>query len=137
MPVASKFATSYLRRRSAERMEDQCRIYKQGKMEVSEDFTARRSTEIVRYEGRCRLWEVPASSQVVIGDRQMVVAHTYLSLPWDAPVPESDDIVLMTNSADHDLIGRTVAVVSVVRGGGLRGSRKFTVRVLDSKKDSW
>lgn len=133
----SPFAKSYLRRRATEQLWDACRIYKQGKMTVGDNFSARRSPAVIKYEGACRLWEVPASSQVVIGDSQLVVSQTYLSLPWDAPVPESDDIVLITKSDDPDLVGRTVSIVSVVRGGGLRGTRKFTVKVLDSKKETW
>ena len=133
----SKFATDYLRTRATDRMEDECRIFKPGGMVVGEDFKAHRAPAQVRYEGRCRLWEVASSSQVVISDEQLVISTTYLSLPWDAPVPESDDIVLMTKSADVDLVGRTLSIISVTRGGGLRASRKFTVRVVDSRKEAW
>lgn len=91
----------------------------------------------MKYEGVCRFWEVQAGSPVVIGDQQVTVTQSYLSLPFDSYVPEQDDIVLITKSADHDLEGRTVQVVSTVRGGGLRASRKFQVRLVESQKASW
>lgn len=133
----SDFAVDYLRRRSTHRMQDECRIFRPGEMVLDSEFKARRGPAVVKYEGPCRLWEVASSSQVVISDEQVVISTTYLSLPWDAPVPESDDIVLMTKSSDPDLEGRTLSIISVTRGGGLRGSRKFTVRVVDSRKENW
>lgn len=116
-------------------MLDECRIYRQGKV-VTDGFKARRETDLEIYEGPCRVWEVASSAQVVISDHQVVVSQTYLSLPWDAPVPESDDIVEITKSADTDLEGRTVQVVSVTRGGGLRASRRFTIRVVDDQREN-
>ena len=74
---------------------------------------------------------------MVVGDHQQVITQSFLSLPYDAPVPEQDDIVLILDSADPDLIDRTVQVVSIVRGGGLRASRRFLVRQQDSKGDYW
>lgn len=133
----SDYATRYLRDRTAARMEDTCRIFTPGKMVVGSDFKSRREPQTVKYEGPCRIWEVISGNQVVISDKQVVVSQTYLSLPYDAPVPESDDIVLITKSADPDLVGRTVSIVSVTRGGGLRASRKMLVRVVDSKKATW
>lgn len=137
MPL-SKFAASYVRSRTSDRMDDECRIFKPGGMVVDPvTHKAKRADAVVKYEGKCRFWEVQAGSQVVIGDQQVVVTQSYLSLPYDAPVPESDDIVEITKSVDPDLVGRTVQVVSIVRGGGLRASRKFLVRLVDSQKASW
>lgn len=137
MPL-SKFAASYVRSRTADRMDDECRIFKPGGMVIDPvTHKAKRVDAVVKYEGKCRFWEVQAGSQVVIGDQQVVVTQSYLSLPYDAPVPESDDIVEITKSVDPDLEGRTVQVVSIVRGGGLRASRKFLVRLVDSQKASW
>lgn len=133
----SQFATDYLRSRSQDRMEDECRIFRQGAVEIGDDHTARRGTDIIRYEGRCRVWEVNTGNQVLISDVQVVVTQTFLSLPWDAPVPESDDIVKVIRSVDPDLEGRTLSVVSVSRGGGLRASRKILVRVVDSQRSNW
>lgn len=134
----SKFAASYVRRRTTERMDDTCRIWTPGKPVLNRNTgTSSRAAEETKYEGPCRFWEVPVSSQVILGEEQVVVTQTFLSLPFDAPVPESDDIIKITGSADPDLVGRTVSVISIMRGGGLRASRRFLVRLVDSKKPTW
>jgi hypothetical protein len=62
---------------------------------------------------------------------------TYLSIPWDAPLPESDDIITITKSVDTDLVGRSVSITAITRGGGLRASRVFTVQLQDSELAAW
>jgi hypothetical protein len=137
MPL-SKFAANYVRNRTTQRMGDKCVIFKPGGMQIDPvTRKAQRAEREVKYEGICRFWEIQAGAQSVIGDQQVVVTQSFLSLPYDAPVPESDDIVQIVESADPDLVGRTVQVVSIVRGGGLRASRKFIVRLVDSQKASW
>lgn len=138
MRKITSFSRSYLRRRATYRMEDECRIWKPGKP-VIDPVTKKATREAgeTKYEGPCRFWEVSAGSQVVIGEEQITMTQSYLSLPWDAPIPESDDVVKLTKSDDPDLVGRTVSIVSMVRGGGLRASRRFLVQVTDSKRDSW
>jgi|SRR5690606_35677725 len=119
-------------------MEDTCRIYRPGAMVIDPDNdSAKRGDADIKYEGKCRFWEVQAGSPVVIGDQQVTVTQSYLSLPFDSYVPEQDDIVLIIASADSDLVGRTVQVVATVRGGGLRASRKFQVRLVESQKATW
>lgn len=139
MPLGiSKFAASYVRRRTTDRMEDECRIYRPGEMEIDPvTKKAKRGNPEVKYEGPCRFWEVQAGTPSVIGDQQLTVSTAYLSLPFNSYVPEQDDIVLITKSVDSDLVDRTVQVISVVRGGGLRASRRFQVRLVDSQKASW
>lgn len=98
---------------------------------------AQRVVKTLKYEGVCRFWEVLGGQQALVGDQQIVMSSSYLSLPFDAPVPESDDVVKITKSVDPDLEGRVVRIVSVVRGGGLRASRRFLVQVVDSQKETW
>jgi hypothetical protein len=134
----SPTAQAYIRKRATELMADQCRIFKPQKP-VLDRSTGKTVTPapIIKYEGPCRFWEVQSGGQVLIGDEQLTMSQTYLSLPFDAPVPESDDIVELTGSADSSLVGSTVQVISIVRGGGLRSSRKMLVRVVESQKANW
>lgn len=119
-------------------MVDECRIWKPGPMVTDRTSgKAARSVLEVKYEGVCRFWEISAGQQAIIGGEQLTLSSSYLTIPFSAPVPESDDIIKITKSVDPDLEGRTVRVVSVVRGGGLRASRRFLVQVIDSQKDTW
>lgn len=133
----SPFAASYVRKRTTEHMVDRCKIWRPGDVVVDNDGNASRNIAEVKYEGACRFWEVSAGQQVVVGDQQISMTQSYLTLPYNAPVPEQDDIVQITESADSDLQGRVVNITGVVRGGGLRASRRFTVQVVESKKSTW
>src|SRR5512139_3555892 len=118
-------------------MVDRCKIWKPGDVIVDANGDAHRDVALLKYEGPCRFWEVNAGAQVVVGDQQISMTQSYLSLPFDSIIPEQDDIVQITASVDSDLVGRVVNVTGVVRGGGLRASRKFSVQVVESKKATW
>lgn len=133
----SPFAASYVRKRTTEHMVDRCKIWQPGDVVVDEDGFAHRDEALVKYEGPCRFWEVNAGQQIIVGDQQISMTQSYLSLPFDSVIPEQDDIVQITASVDSDLVGRVVNITGVVRGGGLRASRKFTVQVVESKKPTW
>jgi len=135
----SPYAAQYIRNKAVDLMNGACRITKPGEVVYDKATRTSRVAEgALKYEGPCRLWEVPAGSQVVVGDEQITVSQTYFSIPhWVMPLPEADDIILITTSDDPDLAGRMIKIMSTVRGGGLRASRRFQVRVSDSKKDTW
>lgn len=133
----SPFARSYVRRRTADHMVDACKIWTPGDPVIDANGVATRAEGTLKYEGQCRFWEVNAGQQIVVAGEQITMTQAYLTLPYNSVVPESDDIIQITASDDADLVGRTVNVISVVRGGGLRASRKFLVQVVDSKKATW
>lgn len=136
----SAFARQYLRTRSVELMNDACVIHHPGAGRVAYDRTSGQATNHVGtalYTGPCRLWEIPAAQLTQLQGDLVAISTMYLSLPYDAPVPEAGDIVQMTVSADPNVVGRTLDVVSVVRAGNLRGSRRVLVRYTESGKDTW
>jgi len=134
----SPTSQAYIRKRATALMHDACTIYKPGKP-VLDRNTGKTVTgpPTVKYTGPCRIWEVSAGQQMLMGDEQITLTQTYLSLPFDAPVPEEDDTVQILQADDTNLVGKTVSVISTVHGGGLRASRKLLVRVVESEKDSW
>ena len=137
-PGISPFARAYVRTRTTDRMTDACRIFKPGPA-VLDRSTGKttRAAGTTKYEGPCRVFEQQAGTIVQSGEEEVVVTVSYLTLPWNAPIPESDDVVLITSSDDPDLVGRTVTIVSMVRGGGLRASRRFQIQIVTSKKETW
>lgn len=138
VPGISSYARKYVRERTADRMVDACKIWKPGPP-VLDPATGKtkRGPGTTKYEGPCRVWEAPVGSPTFDTQQKLVVTATYLSIPFDAPVPDQDDVVLITKSDDSDLQGRTVSIVSMVRGGGLRASRRFQVRIVTSNRDNW
>lgn len=140
-PIRMQIGTyprDHIRQRATDLMSAAVRISRPG---TEYDPVTRRDTSTegdLIYEGPARIWEVPAGSQIVIGEEEVTVTSTYLSIPfWVHPLPESDDLIVVTQSDDEDLIGRSLDIISVVRGGGLRASRRFQVRVSASRKSSW
>lgn len=134
----SPFAASYVRKRTTEHMVDACKIWTPGAVVVDPfDGSAHRDEGQLKYEGPCRFWEVGSGQQIVVGDQQISMTQSYLTLPFDSVIPEADDVIQITKSVDSDLEGRVVNVTGVVRGGGLRASRKFSVQVVESKKATW
>lgn len=134
----SSFARDHIRQRATDLMNCRVRITRPGS---AYDPVTRRDSNTegeLLYEGPARVWEVPAGQQIVIGDDEVTVTSTYLSLPfWVYPLPEDDDLIVVIDSDDPDLTGRSLNVESTVRGGGLRASRRFQVTVSTSKKTSW
>lgn len=113
-------------------MTDTCIIYKASGATLDRtNFKTTRTIGTSRYTGPCRYWEAQAGNQVLLGDEEVTITQTFLSLPFNAPIPEHDDIVEITQSDDPTLVGTTVAVVGVAQGGGLRGSRVLSVQVVD------
>ena len=140
-PIRMQIGTyprDHIRQRATDLMSAGVRISRPG---TTYDPVTRRdiSTEgELLYEGPARIWEVPAGQQVVIGEEEITVTSTYLSIPfWVQPLPEHDDLIVVTDSDDEDLIGRSLDIISTVRGGGLRASRRFQVKISESKKRSW
>lgn len=132
----SPTARRYLTRRSEHLMEDECRIFTPGLTRVEYDPETRVATTVQGtdyYLGKCRLWEVPAGGKFDLGELTYTMSQTWLSIPYDAPVPETDQLVEMLKSVDPGLTGKILRITSVVHGGGLRGSRRMQVEFVDRK----
>lgn len=137
----SPFSQTFLQDHATDLMTSSCRVYTPNLGVGTYDRVTGRVTAgdpVIKYEGPCRIWEVPGGQQIIVGDEEITVTQTYLSLPyWITPLPENDDIIQVIESDDPDLVGRTLSVVSTVRGGGLRASRRFQVKISESKKATW
>jgi hypothetical protein len=134
----SPYATVYIRDRATDLMNAKVRINKPVPAYDPATRTTTNTEGPVKYEGPCRIWEVPGGNQIVIGDEEFVITQSYMSIPWNvSPLPEVDDLIIVVDSDDADLIGRSINIESAVRGGGLRASRKFEISISTSKKDTW
>lgn len=128
----SRKAKAYIRRRASgnQMLTDTCRITRptgDSYLDANNDYVPVEGPVI--YEGPCRLWESSSGMAVQIGDGELVVSSTFLSLPWDIfPIPSENDVCLITMSDDNDVIGRTVTLGGPARGGNLRATRKYQIR---------
>lgn len=72
------------------------------------------NTDVVLYEGVCRVTPSGPGTEVMIGDELVVMRNVAIYLPWDAAVPMVDDFVLVTaSSLDSELEGRQFRIAGV------------------------
>jgi hypothetical protein len=130
----SQFARDYGRAHATEMMEDEVEITRPGPAETSYDPNTRVVTTnsgVLIYDGPARIWEVRAGTKQTIGDRVFWSTQTYVSILWNAAIPEPEDRIKIAGSVDAQLTGRTMRVQAVTRGGGLRVSRVMAVEFYD------
>lgn len=118
-------------------MECTCRIERVTNGQYDEDdliYTA--GTRELLYEGPCRLWEVSQASQVQVGETDISMYSTQLSIPWDtqADIRRHDEAVILTSPSDEQVIGKRFEIQSVAKAGQLRATRRFTVSAVQDKK---
>ena len=78
------------------------------------------------YEGKARIWQVNEGDMVVSGEAQITQLTTNISIPWDAPSPKKDDIiVVVSNEPDTRLAENVFRVVYVDGGGYIGGTRRM------------
>lgn len=130
-------ARAYVRRRATAQMYATCVIERvdEGLWDpLSNLVTA--GGRIVIYTGVCRVWELSGPQPVDIGDDQIVLQSTNVSIPWDVdPVPHRDDEVKITGSAvDFDLVGRRYRILDEAKSGDLRATRRFLVHGVEEHR---
>lgn len=135
----SPFAKSYLRLRAAKLMVSQCTIWHP----QDNTYDPAQLASIVPplgapiYVGQCRFWRAATGVQTLMGEEIVTVTETFLSIPYNSVVPVERDIARIDNHDDPTMIGRTMQLIGIARGGSLRGSRVFSVRMFESAKGSW
>lgn len=132
----SLYGREYIRARAEDLMEDQCRIFRPGPTQLVYDPETRRATHsptTTIYLGKCRVWEVPAGGQFVLGEVEYTTSQLWMSIPHNAPIPNQDDQVEILESVDGSLQGKFLKITSIVRGGNLRSSRRMHVDFVDRK----
>lgn len=86
------------------------------------------------YEGVCRVWEVSGGSPVVLGDTDIVIQSTNLSIPWNTSVlPRRNDEVLILTAPDEDpvMVGKRFQIQTSAKAGELRATRRFEVSAME------
>lgn len=130
-PITAQ-ARQFVRSRATAVMEYTCRITRTGVPEgYDEDtliYTPAGVAEVV-YEGPCRIWEVANAASVVVGETDVYMMNTNLSIPWDTPeiVKRYDVAEILTAPQDSQMVGKRYEIQSVAKAGELRATRRFEV----------
>ena len=76
------------------------------------------------YQGACRVAQMSEQDRLVtFGDQEVGLVAYVLSLPFDAPALQKDDVVTFTTTHDEELLTKTLEVHSV-KFGGINAKRK-------------
>lgn len=130
-------ARAYVRRRATAQMYATCVIERvdEGLWDPLSNLVTAGGRTVI-YTGECRVWELSGPQPVDIGDDQIVLQSTNISIPWDVnPVPHRDDEVKILGSAvDFDLVGRRYRILDEAKSGDLRATRRFLVHGVEEHR---
>lgn len=115
--VPTTRAVNYVRQQAQQLMTSTVEIYRPGVPSFDTTTGLMTATEQRSiYIGPAHVWTAKGNMQEVAGEL-LNVTQTFVSIPWTAPVPRSDDIVHVTASNDTALTGRYFRIVDVPEGG--------------------
>jgi hypothetical protein len=79
-------------------------------------YVATANREVV-YQGKARVHRVTGAGVTMIGEMDLDTRAVTVDIPWDAPKPRQDDVVLIGTTTDASLAGRPFQVRDVSTGG--------------------
>lgn len=124
-------ALEYVRARASSVMQATCRIERVNKPSFDQaSGTATAGSRTTIYEGKCRIWEASGGGPIMIGEEDIDMQSTQLSIPWDThPVPiRHDEVLILSHNTDPDLVGKRFMIDSSAKAGELRATRRFLIR---------
>jgi hypothetical protein len=128
-------ARRYVREQATAVMEATCRIERVSGGGYNEATRLHEpASRVVLYEGPCRLWEVSGQAGVVVGDDEIHMQSTNLSIPWDAELKNgwprrADQFVMLSHHTDPAVVGKRGEILDPVKAGDLRATRRFAVQM--------
>lgn len=78
------------------------------------------------YQGKARVHRVTGAGVTVIGEMDLDTRSVTVGIPWDAPMPRQDDVVLISETTDARLSGQAFQVRDVSTGGLLNAQLELS-----------
>lgn len=88
------------------------------------------------YTGKARIAPTRGPSDVAVGEEVFTWRDTDIYIPWDAPLPRSDDLIEITDAHDDPALVGRVFRVTTVRVGTLNVERKMSCTSLEPSSES-
>lgn len=134
--VISDRTRAYVRKRVLEAMTANVTIYRMVKpaLDTNTLFVTATSAETI-YTGAARIRQVTGGAPIIVGEEQLSVAGTAISIPFDAALPRADDIVVVSSfGPDEELETRAFLVRDVDAGGLIRAARTMTCAIYEESR---
>lgn len=139
MAIISESDLNELRAFQRELMESSCVIRRpdQADEKVLDENTGEygEPTYTVVYEGVCRVSTTRGGTPISVGHEVVMWQSTDIYVPYDAPMPRVDDIVVLTAAPDPSLVGQSFVVLDVARTQYLT-ARKMTAQGIQESRTS-
>lgn len=120
--TVSQRAREYVRKRAQDHMIATVTLYR------PVDVTFNDTTGIVGtpsrasyYTGKCRIWSLNTGSSVIIGETDIAVSDTIISIPFGSPAPKIDDMAVVGINPPDPTLNSMAFIVQHFDGGGLIG----------------
>ena len=123
-------ALAYARSRAETTMNATCRIERVSKATFNQSTgRATAGTRTSVYEGPCRIWEITSQQPIMVGEEDIQMPTTQLSLPWDvSPLPQrKDQMEITAHPTDPEMVGQRFEIQSSVKAGDMRATRRFVM----------
>ena len=89
------------------------------------------------YSGKARIRLLSSGSEIVIGESEIAMADTVISIPHDSPRPKAEDIAVVSDNPPSTILnGYAFTVVNFTVGGLIGASIEMNCRALDDNS-SW
>ena len=125
----------YVRRRIQDHMNSTVSIYRDAGSVFDEvDGSFQVTTNDPYYEGKAKVWLSNTGSALVIGEADITTTVVNISVPFNEPVPQKDDIVVIETNPNMTSLEGTAYRVTAIDGGGFIGAtqRMSCVALTDS-----
>jgi len=79
------------------------------------------------YEGKARIWAINSAGVTIVGENVYNNSSTYVAIPFNAPIPRQDDVVLvLADQGDTSVVNQAFHILDVNGGGLLQSHRILT-----------
>lgn len=139
MPLVSQAQIDRVRRYTEGNMDGLVTILRGGKgvLDKTTGKISGLSNAVQIYDGKARVHLVSGQGSLQLGPGTINLRQTTVSIPWDAPIPQRDDIVQIRDAGQDDTMTGAALRVVEVAGGGLFGDARRLSCTLWGKSSQW
>lgn len=97
-----------------------------------EDLVATPGTREELYTGIARIWEISGASTINVGESDVDISSTQLSLPWSTQLlRKNDEVEVLSSMSDSAMVGKRFQIQSSAKAGELRATRRYNVTAVN------
>jgi hypothetical protein len=139
MVTVSRYAQNYVRDRAQDHMTAEVTIYRHADA-IDFSIVTGIATLPPRqsiYVGKARIWTGDSGASMIIGESEIAMLSTNISIPLDAVTIHKDDIIVVDENPPYEVMTGEGFRVMSVNAGGLIGSTQRTQCISLADSATW